>query len=101
MAQAAELAIHKRLQEFIHYYELKQLAYQFSALQQQKGFHSLSVLSFYPGEGKTLFCAALALAYAEACGSKVLILDTTTFQNKNSLNLKTCFNGSAPQIHVQ
>jgi len=89
-----------RLQEFIHFAEIKQLAYQIAALQQEKMFRSLAVLSVFPGEGKTLFCAAMAMAYAETCRSKVLVVDTSTLQNKNSLRLKQCFNGSAPLVEV-
>ncbi len=89
-----------RLQEFIRYAELKQLAYQIAVLQQEKMFHSLAVLSVFPGEGKTLFCAAMAMAYAETCRAKVLVVDTTTIRNKNAILLKQCFNGSSPLVEV-
>ena len=89
-----------RLQEYSRYYELKQMAYNIAALQQEKAFHSLAVLSFLPGEGKTLFCAAMAMAYAEACKTKVLIVDTTTFHHKHSFVLKECLNGLAPLIQT-
>jgi Mrp family chromosome partitioning ATPase len=89
-----------RIGEFVRYSELKQLAYNTVALQQEKRFHSLTVLSFFPGEGKTLFCAALAMAYVEACRARVLVLDTTTIQNKRSLMLRDCFDGSTPQVDV-
>jgi hypothetical protein len=101
MHKTSHTAIHQRLQEFIHYSELKHLAYNISAQQQQKAFHSLAVLSFFPAEGKTLFCAALAMAYVEICRARVLVVDTTTFQNKGSLVLGDCFNGSAPQVDVK
>jgi Mrp family chromosome partitioning ATPase len=100
MGESPNTALHHRLQEMIHYSELKQLAYNVAAQQQEKAFHSLAVLSFYPAEGKTLFCAAMAMVYAETCRTKVLVVDTTTFQNQGSLVLKECFNGSTPDVHV-
>jgi hypothetical protein len=93
-------AMPSRLQEYIHYSELKQLAYTIAGLQQEKMFYSLAVLSFFPGEGKTLFCAAMAMAYAETCREKVLVVDTTTILNKRSLVLRQCFNGSTPLIDI-
>jgi len=100
MATSSINALNGRLQEFICYSELKQLTYNIVALQQEKRFHSIAVMSFFPGEGKTLFCAAIAMAYSETCRSKVLIVDTTTFRNKRSLALKECFNGSGPMVEV-
>ena len=100
MRTSGDTAIGDRFKEFIRYSELKQLAYKFAALQQKKMFRTLAVLSFFPGEGKSLFCAALAMAYAETCRTNVLVVDTTTFQNKRSLVLKECFNGSVPEVHV-
>jgi Mrp family chromosome partitioning ATPase len=100
MGPSPRNALDRRLQEFIRYSELKQLVYNIVALQEEKRFHSIAVISFFPGEGKTLFCAALAMAYAETCRSKVLIVDTATFQNKRSLALKDCFNGSASLVDV-
>lgn len=91
----------KCLQEFVTYAELKQMAYNVAALQQQKMFHSLAVLSYFPGEGKSLFCAALALAYADVSRSKVLIVDTSTFHNEGSLVLGQCLNGSQPLVEVK
>lgn len=93
-------ALSGRLQEFIRYSELKQMAYNIAALQQQKMFHSLAVLSFFPQEGKSLFCVALALAYAEASRSKVLIVDTATFHQEGSLVLSQCLNGSQTLVEV-
>jgi Mrp family chromosome partitioning ATPase len=100
MADQSGTALHNRLQEYVHFSEIKQMAFNVAALQQEKAFHSLAVLSFYPAEGKTLFCAALAMVYAETCRTKVLVVDTTTFQNPGSLVLKECFNGSTPDVHV-
>jgi Mrp family chromosome partitioning ATPase len=95
-----DTAINSRLQEVVHYSELKQLAYNIATLQQEKMFRSLAVLSFLPAEGKTLFCAALAMAYVETCRARVLLVDSTTIQNKGSLALRDCFNGSDPMIEV-
>jgi len=94
-------ALHRRFQEFVQYAELRHLAYNVAALQREKMFHSLAVLSFFPSEGKTLLCAALAMAYAEVSRAKVLVVDTVTVQNKSSLILKDCFNGSAPNVEVR
>src|SRR5260221_8895601 len=100
MNTMSNTALESRLQEFIRNPELKHLAYQIAALQQEKMFHSLAVLSVFPGEGKTLFCAAIAMAYAETCRTKVLLVDTATTRSKNSLILKQCFNGSTPLVEV-
>jgi Mrp family chromosome partitioning ATPase len=89
-----------RLKEFIRCSELRQLAHNIAALQLEKQFHSLAVLSFFPEEGKTLFCAAVAISYSETTGSKVLVVDTTTLQGRKSLALGDCFNGSAPRVDV-
>src|SRR5438128_1693791 len=98
---ASQKMLSARLQEFTRYTELKQLAYNIAALQQEKLFRSLAVLSFFPGEGKTLFCAALAMAYMETCQSKVLVVDTSTFRNENSLGLKQCLAGSSTYVDVK
>ncbi len=82
------------LREFAQYSELKQLAFNIATIQRQKMFHSLAVLSFFPGEGKTLFCATAAMAYADASRSRVLIVDTTTLQNQGSLHLQECLSPS-------
>ena len=54
----------KRIGEFINYSEMKRLTDNVMALQSQKHFHTLAVLSVFPREGKTLFSAALAMAYS-------------------------------------
>ena len=97
---SARKALASRLQEFTHYAELRQVAFNLAALQQEKKFHSLAVLSFFPAEGKTLFCAAMARAYADACRSKVLIVDTTTNQNKGSLLIEHCFEEEPPMTEL-
>jgi Mrp family chromosome partitioning ATPase len=89
-----------RLGEFVQYSELKQLAFNIAMLQQEKMFHSLAVLSFFPGEGKTLFCAAAAMAYADVRQSRVLIIDTTTLQNQGSLLLRDCFTPPSPAVDL-
>ena len=88
------------LKEFIHYSEIKQSAHKIATLQQKKKFHSLAVLSFFPSEGKTLFCATLAMAYAETHETRVLVIDTTTQQNKSSLDLRECLDESNPRVDV-
>ena len=66
------------------------MVYKIAALQQEKGLRSLAILSSLQGEGKTLFCAALALGYAEICQSRVLVVDTTTYHHPRSLILRDC-----------
>ena len=89
------------LSDYSRYSEIKQLTYNIAALQQkEKGLNLFSVLSFFPGEGKTLFCAALAIAYADAFHANVLVVDTTTFQNKGSLLLEQCIGNTHPLINV-
>jgi len=91
-------ALYDCLKDLVRYSELKRLAYNIVAQQQQKRFRSLAVLSCFPMEGKTLFCAALAMAYVDACRSSVLVVDATTYHNPASLNLKDCLDPSLSQI---
>lgn len=79
-----------RILEFSRYAEIRQLAHNIIALQQKALFHSLAVLSALPEEGKTLACAALATAYTETSGAKVLVVDTTSYHSQGSLILKDC-----------
>jgi hypothetical protein len=92
-------AFQDRLKELVHYSEVKRLAYNIVAQQQQKRFRSLAVLSCFPMEGKTLFCAAMAMAYVDACRSNVLVVDATTYHNPTSLTLKDCLDPSFSQIN--
>ena len=87
-----------RLNDLMNYAELKRLIYSLLSMQQKKRFRTLSVLSLFPGEGKTLVCAAMAMAYVEACRSRVLAVDATTYGNTNSLVLKDCLDPSNSQI---
>lgn len=95
-----DAAFGRRLNEFVRYAELKQLAYKIAALQQERRFHSLAVLSFLAGEGKTLLCAALAAAYAETCRTRTLVVDSTTLHHPGSLTLKECMDGSNAVVQV-
>src|ERR1041385_3285987 len=91
-------AIYDRLRDITRYAEFKRLAYNIVAQQQQRQFRSLTVLSAFPMEGKTLFCAAVAMAYAETCRSSVLAVDATTYRNPESLTLRDCIDPSFSQI---
>lgn len=91
-------ALYDRLKDLMNYSELKRLAYKIIAQQQQKRFRSLAILSSFPMEGKTLFCAAMAMAYAETTHSSVLVVDATTHHNPKSLTLKDCLDPSVSQI---
>lgn len=93
-----KLTLVERLTDMTHYTEFKQLVYAISALQTEKGFRSLAVLSALQGEGKTLFCAALATAYAEICQTRVLVVDTTTYHHPKSLDLRQCLNSTSSMI---
>jgi Mrp family chromosome partitioning ATPase len=93
-------AISEHFQDYTRYSELKQLAYNIAVLQREKMFHTLAVLSFFPEEGKTFFCAALAMAYADTCRSKVLVVDTATTRGSQSLALKQCFDASNQSVEV-
>ena len=76
------------------------MLYRVIDLQQERrsNFRSLAVLSAFPGEGKTLFCAALALVYAETFRSKILVVDTSTFHHPKSLALRQCIDPENPYI---
>jgi Mrp family chromosome partitioning ATPase len=93
-------AFGERLKDFIRYSEVKHLLYKVIDLQHDRrtDFRSLAVLSAFPGEGKTLFCAALAMAYVDSCRSKILVVDTTTFHHPHSLALRQCIDPDHPQI---
>ena len=45
-----------------------------------------------------MFTAALAVAYTDADNSRVLVVDTATFQDSGSLHLKECFNSHFPAV---
>lgn len=84
------MAIHERLRDYSQYAELKQLAFRIKAMQADRPFQTLAILSYFPKEGKTLLCAALAMAYADVARSRVAIIDTTTRRNEDSLTLSEC-----------
>jgi Mrp family chromosome partitioning ATPase len=90
----------ERLKDYIRYSELRQLVYRIVDLQrrQRDSFSSLAVLSLFPSEGKTLFCAALAAAYADTCRTRVLAVDTTTTRHSKSLSLKQCIDPANQMI---
>src|SRR4051812_19278710 len=87
-----------RLKEVAQYAEVKRMADHLLLLQRQKQFRSLAVLSLFPGEGKTLFTAMIAHAYAEAGHARVLAVDTTTLNTPRSLRLKQCLDTDHPLI---
>jgi Mrp family chromosome partitioning ATPase len=87
-----------RLKDITQYSEVKRLADNLMLLQRQKQFRSLAVLSLFPGEGKTLFCALMAQAYSDAFQARVLVVDTTTFRHPQSLSLRQCFDPGHPLI---
>src|SRR5262249_32886032 len=87
-----------RLKEVAHYAEVKRIADHLLLLQRQKQFRSLAVLSLFPGEGKTLFTALMAMAYTQANHNRVLALDTTTLHTPRSLRLKQCLDPDYPLI---
>jgi Mrp family chromosome partitioning ATPase len=93
------LTLGSQLDTVVQYAEMKRLTDNVMMLQRKKPFRFLAVLSFFPGEGKTLFCAAMARAYIDDSGqNKVLLVDTTTRKNPQSLVLKQCFNPPHPMI---
>ncbi len=99
--ESTSLALSLRMSEYVRYAELKAAAYAVASLQQKKMFHSLAILSLYPRDGKTHFTAALALAYADVCRANVLVVDATTYQNKDSLALQEVIPASHPFVRVR
>ncbi len=93
-------SVSERLKEFSQYAEMKQLAFRIKSLQAQKQFQSLAVLSYFPGEGKTFLCTALALAYADVSRSRVSIIDTSTRQNEGALTLQECLSPAERRVAV-
>jgi len=71
---------------FIGHSEIKRLVNQIISAQNELMFKSLAILSEFPGEGKTFFTAALALAYAKYVPGQVLIVNTIP-QSKGSEGL--------------
>jgi Mrp family chromosome partitioning ATPase len=88
--RATPSTLAKRLLESAQYSEIKRLADTIMALQHERAFRSLAILSLLPGEGKTLFTASLATAYSSASPSRVLVIDTASKYNDQSLVLKQC-----------
>jgi hypothetical protein len=92
--------LNARFKEYSRYTEIRQLAYNIATQQQERRFKSLAVLSFSHGEGKTLFSVALAMAYAETCRSRVLVVDTAQRQSPGALILKDCFSASESDVDI-
>lgn len=94
------MPVSERIREFAQYSEIKQLAFRIKSLQAQKRFQSLAVLSYFAGEGKTLLCAALALAYADISRNQVCIIDTTTRYIEGSLRLPECLVATERRVAI-
>ena len=84
------------LNDFIKHTEVKRLINQILSAQAKSGFRSLAVLSEYPGEGKTFFVAALALAYARLLPSRVLVVNTVVQPRSRGLFLESILGMHAP-----
>lgn len=82
------------LAEYVRRTEFKRILNQIVALQLDEKAKSLAILSYFPGEGKTFFVAALALAYVKFLNGRVLIVDTTNQTSKRSLFLECILNES-------
>lgn len=81
--------------EYIRYTEIKRLIHQVSNELDRKKSKSFSVISQYPGEGKTFFVAVLAVGFAQLLKRRVLIVDTTTQTQGGNLYLDRIFDAPA------
>ena len=100
MTSRKRAPVDARFKQYSNYAEIRQMAYNIAAMQRERMLKSVAVLSFFHGEGKTLFCAALAKAYAQACGSRVLVVDTAQHQSAGAHVLGDCFSASEHGVEV-
>jgi Mrp family chromosome partitioning ATPase len=70
--------------DYIKHPDFKRLLNQIVSQQAEQGFRTLSVLSKFPGEGRTFFTAVLALGYSLYLGRKVIIIDTVNSTRSDS-----------------
>lgn len=75
------------LRDFIQFAEMKQVLDHVLLLRNHRKLSTVAIVSEAPREGKTFFAAALALAWGEMVGKKVLLVDTSTFTGPWSLEL--------------
>ena len=73
------------LTEYIRQTAFKRILHQFMKQVSAAESKSVSVLSAYPGEGKTFFVSVLALGLAQFLGQKVLIVDSVAQTKGKSL----------------
>lgn len=76
------------LLDYIRQTGFKRILNQIVSAQVTQGFKTLSVLSYYPGEGRTFLVSALAVGYARYLDTRVLILDTINQTRQRSLYLE-------------
>ncbi len=85
---------------FIRQTEVKRLINQILTAQSRSGFKSLAVLSEFPGEGKTFFIAALALAYVRFLPSRVLVVNTVRQTRNRALFLESILGMHVPETQA-
>lgn len=66
----------KQLGAYVKLPKFRRVLNQVIAAQEQRGFVSLAVMSRHAGEGKSFFCSALAVGFAQYLDAHVLIIDT-------------------------
>jgi len=83
-------SVSDQLEHITAYSEIKKILDNIGHLQQRESFKSIALLSFLPAEGRTLFAATLAMAYANTWKRKVLIVNSCTVKRSGSLTLDQC-----------
>ncbi len=85
---SADTNVLAQLKEFIHYSEFKRILDKVVTHHLEHKTKSIAILSELPGEGKTLFTAALAAGLSELLKIKILVVNTQTFQAPNHMSLE-------------
>lgn len=77
-------SLKKALTEYIRFPQFKRLVNQIASHQAATGVKSLAIMSCEAQEGKSFFCAALALAYSSFLDSQVLVIDSNRDESTRS-----------------
>ncbi|MBC7741472.1 MAG: hypothetical protein H7061_04690 [Bdellovibrionaceae bacterium] len=85
----------EHIRRFIHDTEFQRIIHSIDFSRRSEGWHSLSVMSLQPEEGKTFMTAALGVGFAELLGKRVLLVDASN--PTSDWDLDDVFNNHDPQ----
>ena len=86
------------LAKYINYSEFKQILNRIKSHQKRTGARSISILSMTAHEGKSFIIGSLAMGYSKFLGENVLVIDTSTFGDQQSLPLNQILDPESEKI---